>query len=418
VTAFTEEQVMLTLAGVTYRGFHDPGRGEGHDVRVRDAVEAGLRALAPVREDWELAWGPVTSRGPAEHLDTNAICVMRHARERHRYVVAIRGTNPLSLSDWLLGDFWVNATVPWPYAPPADGAAVSVSTALGLAVLQTLRARPLPASSAGGLAWVGPAIGRLARKGATALGRLDGPRAQLRATIRAQLSRPIEKWLDTLVRSEGLEAVLRKLAAVPDPMPTIRRPRCLTSAGADLDLLSYLGAEAASSGAALDVTVTGHSKGGALAQSVALWLREALDAPDERWDAGHGARIHCHAFAGPTPGNAAFARRFEGALGATHHHLRNMHDVVTRAWQVDELSRIPALYGSRTALFKPLVERLVARIGPLGYAHVQPGARQVEGPLLATRSFPEELIHQHVDAYLAALGLDALGIDALSLFVG
>jgi hypothetical protein len=35
-----------------------------------------------------------------------------------------------------------------------------------------------------------------------------------------------------------------------------------------------------------------------------------------------------------------------------------------------------------------------------------------------TRSFAEEVIHQHVDAYLVALGLDAHGIDLLTLFVG
>jgi hypothetical protein len=417
--AFTDEQVMLTLAGLTYRGFHDPGRGEAHDTRVRDGVQAGLETLAPVRGEWELAWGPATSRELSEAIDTNAMFVVRHARDRHRYVVAIRGTNPISLPDWVFGDFWVNATVPWPYAPAATGAAVSASTVLGLNALYAMRARPLPASSGHGLsALVGHFIGRLTRSGATAAARLGGPVAELRAALRAQLSRPLQTLLDTVARSEGIEALIRKAATVPTPLPVMRRPRPAAGAGGDPDLLTFLGAAAAGASTALDVTVTGHSKGAALAQAVALWLRESLDVPDERWDDGRGARIHCHAFAGPTPGNAAFARRLAEALGTTHHHVRNMHDVVTHAWQADELGQVPALYGTRTAPFKPLVESIVGRVGPIGYAHVQPGVRRIEGPLVGSRGFPEEFIHQHLDAYLHALGLDAHGIDGLTLFVG
>jgi len=127
-----------------------------------------------------------------------------------------------------------------------------------------------------------------------------------------------------------------------------------------VDLVTWLASQASQVATPLDVTVTGHSKAAALAQAVALWLREALDVPPERWDAGRGARVHCYAFAGPTPGNAAFARRFEAALGATHHHVRNMNDIITHAWQPDELRQIPALYGSRTALFKPVIDTIVA----------------------------------------------------------
>jgi hypothetical protein len=416
VIRFTPEQVALTLAGLAYRGFHDPGRDESHDRRVRDALQAGLDTLAPVKGDWTLAWGPVTSRGAAEALDTNAMFVVRHARERHRYVVAIRGTNPISLSDWLFGDFWVNATVPWPYAPPADGAAVSASTVLGLNALCAMRARPLPPAGTGH--GVAALLARVLRPivltAATA--RAHGPLAALRATVRARLAQPLEALLEAVVRSDGLEALLREAATVPAPLPTFRRPRPLP--GTDPDLLTFLAGAAAEPGPALEITVTGHSKGAALAQTVALWLHEALDTPGERWDGGRGARVQCHAFAGPTPGNAAFASRLERALAGAHHHVRNAHDLVTRAWQADELARIPALYGPRTAPFKPLVEAIVGRVEPLGYRHAEAGVRRIEGPLVPTRSFAEEVIHQHVDAYLVALGLDAHGIDLLTLFVG
>jgi len=98
---------------------------------------------------------------------------------------------------------------------------------------------------------------------------------------------------------------------MPQSFPDIlrRRPRASSGGNTPLDLVTWLASQASQVATPLDVTVTGHSKAAALAQAVALWLREALDVPPERWDAGRGARVHCYAFAGLTPGNAAFARR-------------------------------------------------------------------------------------------------------------
>src|SRR5262245_11384972 len=132
---------MLTLTGLAYRGFHDLLPGDPHDVIVRRALQEGLDTLEPVRGDWTLVWGPVTSRGPLGVFDSNAMYVVRHQRDHHRYVVALRGTNPTSSSDWLFGDFLVGTTVGWPYA--TDGSGISTSTSLGLTILQGMRNRPL-----------------------------------------------------------------------------------------------------------------------------------------------------------------------------------------------------------------------------------------------------------------------------------
>jgi lipase (class 3) len=418
--AFTPEQVMLTLAGLTYRGFADPGAAAGHDDRVRAAVQAGLDDLAPVQGEWDLVWGPATSRGPRETFDSNVMYVVRHRREPDRHVVAIRGTNPILLSDWRLGDFWVSATVPWPYAPAGSGVVVSASTAFGLAALQAMVSRPAAATGSGLASLVGRLVGFVMRTGAAAASSLGAPIAELRSILGPRLVTRIETLQSVLVQPEGLRAVRDALATKPEPRPDILRPHPRPAPADDgpADLVTWLAAQASRTAVPLNVTVTGHSKGAALAQAAALWLREALDSPAERWDAGRGARVHCHAFAGPTPGNAAFAGRFEGLLGATHHHLRNTHDIVTHAWQPDELRQIPALYGSRTALFEPVIDALVAGTEPLGYRHIQPGVRVIAGPLITSRSFVEEFIHQHLDAYLHELGLDAHGIDALRLFIG
>ena len=123
---------MVTLAGLAYRGFHDLLRGPAHADVVRRALLDGLRTMPPLNDEWSLVWGPVTSRSGPDAFDSAAMYVVRSRREPRRYVVAIRGTNPVSATDWLFGDFWVSTTVPWPYARAADHVAVSASTALGL----------------------------------------------------------------------------------------------------------------------------------------------------------------------------------------------------------------------------------------------------------------------------------------------
>jgi hypothetical protein len=334
-------------------------------------------------------------------------------------VVALRGTNPVSLPDWVFSDFWVNAVVPWPYAKPGAGVAVSASTALGLAALQTMRSRPAGQRATGLVASVMARVGGLFRRAGAAAGRLPrAPLSVLRGELNAQVTRLVASWQDAALREGGLEAARGKTVIAGRPLPTLSRPRPLPGPRPDAgaDLVMFLAAEAAGAAAPLDITVTGHSKGAALAQTVALWLREALDAPDERWDAGRGARVRCHVFAGLTPGNAAFARRFEERLGGDHHHVRNAHDIVTHAWQVEDLRRIPGLYGARTAIFRPVVESIVSGTAAFGYRHVQAGVRRIEATLMPSRPFAEEFVYQHLDGYVDQLGLRAHGVDAVKLF--
>ncbi len=396
---FTEDQVMLTLAGLAYRGFHDLLAGEPHADAVQRAVLDGLHTLAPVRDEWTLVWGPVTSRSGPDLFDAAAMYVVQSRREPTRYVVAIRGTNPIAASDWLLGDFWVGTTVPWPYAPAADGVAVSASAALGLSKLQALRsprlaleptaapdARPAdPSAMAGQIAGIDDSWQRLASE----------PTMWLRDQV------------DRLKRATALRwAILRprSLAAPPDD--------------AGLDLLGFLAGEARAAGGPLDVAITGHSKGGALAPMVALWLRELLTSPDaaERWDGDRGSRVSCHAFAGPTPGNAGLADRIDRVLGADHHHLRNANDVVTHAWQADELEAIPSLYAPRGAALERLIRLIVEKTRALDYRQARVGVTTFAGPLDDSRSFASEFVHQHLEAYLAELRLLEAGVRPLALF--
>jgi hypothetical protein len=412
---FTLEQVMMTLAGIAYRGFHDVLPGERHAVNVRRAVQEGLDTLEPVRGDWELVWGPVTSRVPLAARDSNAMYVVRSRRERHRYVVALRGTNPVSSSDWLFGDFLVSTTVRWPFT--TDGAAISTSTGLGLVTLQQMRAGP--PGTAGGFAQaalgaVGGVVQGLGQAGSAAVsaaGELEGATP---AALVKQVERILAAW------SLGGQTGDRGKGAVSlEPAAFRRRLLPPESRRDGLDLLTFLRTQADESRDALDVTITGHSKGGTLAATVALWLQVALESPDdgECWDPTRRARVSCYTYSGPTPGNGAFARQVEQKLGARQHHFRNLHDMSPLAWQVDTLQRVPGLYGRRSAVMKPVVSAFLESVRTLDYRHAEVGVVPFPGKLDPERVLPHEMIHQHFDAYLAELRLLERGISAVDFLI-
>src|SRR5262249_60929184 len=120
-----------------------------------------------------------------------------------------------------------------------------------------------------------------------------------------------ELWQDAAANATPFEA--RRQAADARPIaPAALRAKLAADAGSDdrSDLLTLLRAEAKESGAtALEVVVTGHSKGGALAQAVAVWLKDAVDSadPQEIWEPRQGAKVECYAFDVPKPGNADLA---------------------------------------------------------------------------------------------------------------
>src|SRR5215470_1073115 len=255
MTTFNDESTMLTLAALTYRGFQDVLGGRVHQGLVSGALMDGLSTLAPVKDQWELVWGPTTDRGDGV-VDSNMMYVVRSRQAAHRLVVAIRGTNPISFTDWVFGDLWVGEKVDWPYASPADPAAISKSTALGLRVLQGMRS-PAPATGAVSdiSAFVTGAFARLARAA-------RGPANVLAATpaaFDALIKRIGDLWQSAAARTDNFRD--RRRAAVPIPIaPADLRPKLAAET-----LASFLRVEAGRSGGTpLEVVVVGHSKGGAL----------------------------------------------------------------------------------------------------------------------------------------------------------
>ena len=187
-----------------------------------------------------------------------------------------------------------------------------------------------------------------------------------------------------------------------------------------LTLFEFLSQEAKQSAAPLEVTVTGHSKGGALAPALALWLKNTRTPHDDTtpgWDGAGRATIGCVTFAGPTPGNTAFAKRITRAFEGTHHRVVNTNDVVTHAWEVKQLQEVPLLFGNRTGPLTKLFDAVAKDVASLDYAHASEGVMAFAGETAPDRSLVKELIHQHMDAYCEHFELRAQGIDALTFFL-
>src|SRR5262249_20064717 len=229
------------------------------------------------------------------------------------------------------------------------------------------------------------------------------------SALDAQATRIFDHWITRRLDLRGLRAKVRDAASALHVEPSDLRRQWLPPehGHGGIDLLTFLKTEADQSADGLEVIVTGHSKGGALAPAMALWLTEMLNSSDaaERWDERRRSQVFCHAFAGPTPGDAAFAARIDAELGPRHRHLRNMNDLVTHAWQVDELQQIPGLFGGRCQRLGQLVPDVVECVEALNYRHATKGVTTFQGTLDERRPLPMEGIHQHLDAYLAYVGL-------------
>jgi hypothetical protein len=203
-------------------------------------------------------------------------------------------------------------------------------------------------------------------------------------------------------------------------------------------LLELLANLAELHGDALELFVTGHSKGAALAPALALFLSDTQrneQIPVRRhyqWNPNHKARIYCYAFAGPTPGNTAFASYFNQQLGRDFYRYTNKLDIVTLAWQSEQLRTISKVYGDSVKNLPGLdllFSEMADEVEDLDYCHLGedypldgvPGNQlekhviEFSGPLQANNtSYLLQELHQHIAAYINFMGLEKV-IDLKSV---
>src|SRR5579864_7070614 len=146
------ENAMLTLAAISYCGYNLTLPEPLKSAHLRQAMTRLLNKLSPVKGQWNIVWGPATFSALSPGFDDAAMYVARKVPfdvQPATYVVAVRGTNPISVMDWIFGDMMVARQVDWAYGKSIAGAKISLSTARGLRVLQHLRWEEDPSMMAG-----------------------------------------------------------------------------------------------------------------------------------------------------------------------------------------------------------------------------------------------------------------------------
>jgi hypothetical protein len=93
----------------------------------------------------------------------------------------------------------------------------------------------------------------------------------------------------------------------------------------------------------------------------------------------------------------------------------NPLDVVPHAWVPDDIRKISDLYASDAKAplgLSELGDLVAFTMKDLGYAHAGT-AHPLKPKLGPFRDFPLQAVHQHMDAYLQALGLTELSAKVL-----
>src|SRR5262245_62066525 len=408
-----DDKTMLALAALAYRGFGN---------RSEKAIDDALRPWLPKLEAeglgrWEVVWGPASFHTPTSLVDDAMMYVARQldrpSGSPPRYAIAIRGTNPVSLFDWIFGDFWVQLQIEW-NAADDPSAKTSASTALGLAIIQHMAAE-VPPTAGGRLASFGNAVVRVFQKFARDLpehepGRLWKDPSSLSDSKRMTEVAGLANGTDKKLRSRAVDELLKHFEG---PVARVRRAMeqrvfdaFLRQIEAARDngttLLAFLNSVEQNA----VVAVTGHSKGGALSAATALWLAETCATERQ-------VEIQCFSFAGPTAGNVSFARRYNARLASRTRRIVNPRDIVPQAFVPEKLQGLIGFY-PQLGLAVDLVIQSVAN---LGYTHVGGELVEIESKSVGS-NLVAELIYQHLDAYLKDAAFQDPQWNARSIFIG
>jgi hypothetical protein len=194
--------------------------------------------------------------------------------------------------------------------------------------------------------------------------------------------------------------------------------------GAGMSLEDYLRGVMRETGKGqISIITGGHSQGGSLSPLVALWLRDT----HLRWDplGKLGENIFSWPFAGPSPGNEAFAVYYDRRMPNTTSVI-NSSDVATKLFNEDDLQQIPTIYeplihaGQRITNLKDF---LLADVQGKGYTRIPyrpsdppdpPTVISLTAAVNATLYNPDDkdclnftmqMGYQHLQAYFELLGL-------------
>ncbi len=399
----------LTLASITYRGC-EFNLSNAHSRKVvYDEMARCLKTFGATQRKWELAWGPAGYRPGITGTDISAMYAVRGIDEPSNLAIVIRGTNFFSPLDWL-SNLLIDPK-PWEYGGAANDVETSQSTWLGLRILQRLQSGPVPAPPATQTPVEQAQAAETAAQAAIAYAFLrniiqgsapfDG--AAYLVKIREQITAFVTAGSFAPAHDQGLQQAIVDAQQPPASART---------------LLEFLRGFVANATAPVNIYVVGHSKGGALAPALALWLADTQGGAvgnSEQWDPSSRANLHLYSFSAPTPGNAGFAARFKQRI-ADAYRLENPYDIVPHVWDPSEVREVPDLYGDQLTALRIPADLLAAALRVTGYQHEVPAAPWT-GAAVPQSNFLQRAAIEHLDSYLKKFGLyDASTLSIVALF--
>lgn len=167
------------------------------------------------------------------------------------------------------------------------------------------------------------------------------------------------------------------------------------------DLVSFLKSQVSSGG---NVTVVGHSLGGALASVLALYLKTQLSS----------ANLNCYTFAAPTAGNEQFATYFDQTMAGASTRYFNTMDTVPDGWNATSISNVLTIYDPYIATpqkTKDDINNYKGWLGLLNYQQPSAGKQQLKGSVDTDliqdddQDFDRQAAYQHIRAYPDLLGM-------------
>ncbi|MEM7183925.1 MAG: hypothetical protein AAF518_23675 [Spirochaetota bacterium] len=316
---YSKQQLMLTFSAMAYFGSALPGTDKSNEKKIFAHLQRALQSWKPVKDQWEVVWGPAVFSLPGTWFDDSMMYVVRNLKQPEKYVVAIRGTNPVSIPNAVIWNLQVRELEDWPFGESVGWQPkLSRSTYFGLSILQALR----PAKE------------------------LPGGRQTLQEFFAKNLPKDVSA----------------------------------------------------------DICFTGHSLGGVLASTLALWMKDLQGKQFPK-----DAKVSTVTIAAPTAGDTDFAR-YSNQRFAKGECLRiaNAKDVVPHAWNVESLLQLYGLYLPYTFPDPFLAFFLMGIIGRAlgkGYtqleeAEIQPGETQKLLPL-----YPLQALYQHSVAYVKLMDM-------------
>ena len=110
----------------------------------------------------------------------------------------------------------------------------------------------------------------------------------------------------------------------------------------------------------IEISVSGHSLGGALTQVYSSFLKNEFKAET-------GTNVSAWVYAGPTAGDKDFATGLVAQLGDTNYHaFNNTLDMIPHAWEEETLNELCTLYNGIQFCGSPLEENMILN-GMVGY---------------------------------------------------